>query len=133
MDRLLAEGIVQRDSLSFVEVVNRQSELVGVALAGRVVCSGDVLIRIDKKMEVRRGVRNRHEVRTRYWQYHAWVRARPGRPRKDLVRYDNAHRSGLHVHLFDRAGREVEVRALSLDQMPTLDAVIRHAVTLTQD
>lgn len=80
-------------------------------------------------MTVRRGTGNRLEVKTVHFQNHAWVRARSGRPRRDLLRYDtNPHRRELHVHLFDGAGSEVQIQPVDRDDMPDLDSFIRHVV-----
>jgi len=132
MERLMQEGVVLRDALSFYETFERPTgELVAVTLKGRLQCSDDVTVRVDKRMLVRRGVANRHEVKTIHYQYHAWVRARPDRPRRNLLRYDtNSHRPELHAHLFDADGWEVGAQTISLEEMPTLDGFIRHVVTL---
>jgi len=87
------EGLVERNGLSFYESVDRSGETVLVTIRGRLVCVNHVVIRIDKKLETRRSRANRLEVRTRFYQYHAWVRSHPGQPRRDLIRYDN---SGEH-------------------------------------
>jgi hypothetical protein len=126
MERLEREGVVVRDTLSFVETRDA-TELIAVVLRGRLLCRADTLVRVEKRMAVRRGAKNHYEVRTIHYQYHAWVRGRGDRPRRDLVRMDtNPHRPGLHAHLFDANGREVSSPDVSLHDMPTLDAFIRH-------
>ena len=50
MDRLLDEGVVLRETLSFSEFEGSTSGLVAVTLAGRLVCKGGVAIRVDKKL-----------------------------------------------------------------------------------
>lgn len=130
IERLAAEGVVLRDTLSFRESVDDAGEIVAVTLSGGVVCGEGVLVRIDEKLEVRRGPRNRYQVRTRFYQCHAWSRQRPGRPRKDLIRYDNAHGSGVHVHRFDGDGREVECADVAFADVPTLYAFVRDAIRL---
>lgn len=129
MDRLHDEGVVNRDTLSFFESEDAAGELVLVVLRGRIVCSSDVLIRVDKKMLVARDARNRYMVKTRFYQYHAMVRGRAGRPRRDLSRIDNAHEGHLHRHLFDGTGAELGTIDLELAAMPTLDIFVRDAVS----
>ncbi len=132
MQRLEREGVVQRDALSFIETVDGSGELVAVQLQGRPFCpEREVAIRVAKRMEVRRGAANRYEVRTVSYAYHAWVRRRgPGAARRNLLRIDtNGHRPGLHAHLFDGEGNEVQVTELAIEDLPTLDAFIRHVAT----
>lgn len=126
------EGLVERNGLSFYESVDRSGETVLVTIRGRLVCVNHVVIRIDKKLETRRSRANRLEVRTRFYQYHAWVRSHPGQPRRDLIRYDNSgeHSGRLHRHEFDAEGRPHEPEYITLEQMPTLDEFIRHAMHL---
>ena len=128
MDCLRDEGLVARDTLSFYESEDAAGELVLVVLRGRIVCSFDVLIRVDKKMLVTRDARNRYMVKTRFYQYHAMVRGRAGQPRRDISRIDNAHEGNLHRHVFDRAGAELTTIKLELATMPTLDSFVREAV-----
>lgn len=132
MERLLREGLVERDGLSFYESVDGSGELVLVTIRGRLACRHGTAIRVDKKIETRRGRANRLEVRTRYYQYHAWIRSRPGRPRRDLIRYDNSgeHGGRLHRHRFDAAGRSLDPEYVALDEMPTLDEFIREALAM---
>ena len=130
MDRLRAEGVVARDSLSFHESESVDGELVLVVLSGRVICSSGVVIRVDKKLMVKRDARNRWVVKTRFYQYHAWLRGQPRRPRRDLLRIDNAHRARLHRHIFDSDGTEIDLIDLKLEAMPTLDEFIREAAGL---
>ena len=104
-----------RDVLSFYEV-EAEGELIAVRLAGRLFCPEiAVAIRVDKRMDIRRGIGNREEVRTVDYQYHAWIRQMPGQRRRDLLRVDNnSHRPGLHAHLFDHDGRQVSSPDLAL-------------------
>ena len=133
MDRLVDEGIVLRDTLSFYEVAGPSGNLVAVALTGRLTYRDRVTIRVDKKMEIRRDASNRYEVRTRYYQYHAWRRATANQPRRDLIRYDNAHSGALHAHLFDADGHEVARPEVALHDLPSLDGFVRHAVALAEN
>ena len=133
MERLRDEGLVAWDTLSFYESEDAGGKLVLVTLQGRIVCSFDVLIRVDKKMLVTRDARNRYMVRTRFYQYHAMVRGRAGQPRRDLSRIDNAHEGHLHRHLFDVAGAELGTVELELAAMPTLDQFVRDAVSAASE
>lgn len=130
MNRLIGEALVERDGISFYESVDPRGELVLVTIRGRLTCRDSLSVRVDKKLNVRRGQANRHEVRTFSYQYHAWVRQRPGSPRRDVVRYDNslAHDGTLHRHLFDRDGRETAIESVPVAEMPTLDEFVRLAV-----
>lgn len=133
MDALRDEGIVLREALSFIETYDRR-ELLAVTLRGRLFCAGDVVMRIEKRMAVRRGAQRRYEVRTVAYQYHAWLRSRPDRPRRDLIRIDtNPHRPSVHAHLFDDSGREWASPDLGLEDMPTLDAFVRHVVAASAE
>ena len=132
MERLRAEGMVTRSFLTFSESGSRDGNLVAVQLAGIVVCH-QVIIRIDKKMAVRRDRQNRYQVRTQYYQYHAMVARRNGQPRRNLIRFDNAHgEDGLHCHRFDAIGSEVSRVPISLEHLPTLDEFVRLAVAIAE-
>ena len=130
MERLRREALVFRDFISFRESEDSAGELVAVHILGVVSCSEEVLIRVDKKMLVRRDDQNRYEVRTQFYQYHAMMAGRAGRPRRNLVRFDNAHGEGLHRHAFDASGVETAMRFIELEEMPTLDEFIRLAIPM---
>jgi len=128
MDRLVDEAIVIRDTLSFYESEGITGQLVAVRLAGNAYCADELLIRVDKKMLVDRDGQNRYCVRTQFYQYHAWLRSRPDRPRRDLIRIDHAHDEELlHRHVFDAEGQELGRTPLDRHAMPTLDEFIRMA------
>ena len=128
MRLLEREGVVDHDALSFYEIEDAGGELAVVRIAGRLLCpEHGVAMRIDKRMDVRRGLGNRHEVKTVAYQYYAWLRKAPGRTRRDLLRIDNnPPRPKLHAHLFDSLGHEVESPDIERDARPTLDVFIRH-------
>jgi hypothetical protein len=118
------QGIVLRDRLAFTEIRDRRKVLRRVNLVGWIECAEDVRVRVDKWLDVRRGVRGRYEVRGRYYDYHAMRGA--GAP---LLRYDNAHGpEALHRHRFNpHSGRDV-VEQISREELPTLDHVILEAI-----
>lgn len=129
MDALAREGLVRSDRLTFVELRTSSGDLRAVNLRGRIDCCDDVVITVNKWLDVSRNARNQVVVRGRLYGYHAWVR---GTPRRNLLRYDNAHASQLHRHFFDDVGREIGVVAVSLESLPRLDLVIREAVALVR-
>jgi hypothetical protein len=126
IERLVKEGKVLRDVLSFIETADGQ-KLVTVNIRGRIECAGDVLVFVDKWLDVRRGRKNRYEVKGYSYSYHAWLRNTSRTP----LRYDTAHGfEGLHRHRFVPAeGREVAER-ISLDQLPTLTGFIEEALQI---
>jgi hypothetical protein len=130
MNALERDGLVLRDSLSFVETVGRKNVLLALSMRGHVFCRDDVVLRVDEKLAWRRGRNNRLEVTAEHYQYHAWQRARPGRRRRNLLRFDDAHGGRLHRHWFDLLGRETEVQDIDRESMPALEAVIREALAL---
>jgi hypothetical protein len=125
MDKLFQEGLVQRNSLSFIET-RAHRRLVAVSLQGHIECRDRVVLFVDKNMEVRRDTRGRDLVRTVDYGYHARLMSR----RLDLFRYDSAHGS-LHRHDFDvRTGVELGTRAIERDELPTLDGIVREAIDI---
>lgn len=123
MDRLREEQLVIHDHVDFIEV--RTHDLAAVQIEGRLECAFDVVIAVDKWLEVRRGTRGRIEVRGSSYSYHAWVRNG-----NYLLRYDSAHGlEDLHRHEYDpRSGAETSVTNISLSELPTLDSIVRAAV-----
>jgi len=132
MEALYAEGLIARDTLAFRESLSSEGEIAAVQVAGRVICIARVVISVNKWLAVRRGRANRLEVVGREYSYHAWMPATLGTPRRHLFRYDNAHGDldDLHLHRFDRNGVEIHVEAVRIDELPRLDFIIRHAVSL---
>lgn len=130
MESLEAEGLVHRDSLAFREVRRPTGDIAWVNLRGRIWCSDDVLIRVDKWLATTPGRRGGLLVKGRWYSYHAWI---PGKPRRDLLRYDNSHGEGdLHRHFFDDSGDEIAIEPVSYDSLPRLDLLIREAVALAR-
>lgn len=133
MSQLESEGLVERDGVALVEAREDNGELLALSLEGRILCLGHVAVRVDQSMAVRRGPSNRYEVRTVFVQYHAWIRPGAVGPRRNLVRYDNAHSSQLHKHIFDQYGKESRP-SLPIDfaDLPSLEAFIREAVAIAE-
>lgn len=127
MQRLIDEGLVESDGVSFIESVDDRGVIVHVTIRGRLRCRGGLLIRVDKKLDVRRGRSGRLEVRTYSYQYHAWIHGRAGYPRRNVIRYDNSpvHDHQLHRHDFDGAGNETSVSAVEFADLPTLSEFVR--------
>lgn len=126
MQRLEESGLVLRNRLTFTEVRDggRPQQ---VQVRGRIECANDVVVFVDKWLEVRRGRQGRNEVRAFSYSYHAWIWS----SRRQLLRYDSAHGlHALHRHRFDPHTGEEQVTAVSLKDLPTLDGVIREAVDL---
>lgn len=126
MEALVREGFVLRDTLTFREIYD-ESDLLRVNLRGRVVCSDGVVLVVNKWLGVRRGSTGRNEVLGEFYSYQAYRRGKPPIP---ILRYDNAHGSGLHRHFFDAAGKEIGVQHVTLQTLPRLDLVIREAVAI---
>lgn len=124
MGRLMAEGLVQRHGLSRIEIRERK-RILKVQIRGRVECTRDVLVIVDKWLEARYNRRGQCEVRGFSYSYQACLR-----DEKQLLRYDSAHGLGeLHRHEYDLVtGEESDLRLIALDDLPPLDEVIREAL-----
>jgi len=94
---------VEDDTLQF-EVVSRDR----ISLAGRIFCHGDLVIHVNKILELN----SSHEVRGLLYSYQAqFVSA----PERIIFRYDNAHtyskeghQDGFHKHTFSfRTWKEI--------------------------
>ena len=75
MERLLREGVVLRDNVSFREITERNA-FIKVNVQGIVVCADDVPVKVDKWLAVRRNSRRQVEVKGTDYAYHAWLRGR---------------------------------------------------------
>jgi hypothetical protein len=113
--------------LSFIHHDDMRGEPLRIQVTGRIRCTAGVEVQVDTWLDVRRRRDNRLEVRAYTYSYHAWIE----RTGQELLRYDNAH-GELHRHFFDSRGTEVEVAAIRLDELPTLDAVVEEAVSLAR-
>jgi hypothetical protein len=131
MDVLLRDAIVVSDDLVFEEVFDESSgDIVQIGLRGNVNLACGARLKVTKWMETRGRPDGDVDVRTIYYQYHAWWPKIAGKRQQMLVRYDQAHGSQPHRHQFDRNGHQVTQTMLTLDTMPRLDAVIREAAAL---
>ena len=125
---LYDEGIIATDDLVFEEVYDELTGAIAqVGLSGNVICCCGAEVRVSKWMETRPRRDGGFDVRTVYYQYHAWWPKVGKKRQQALVRYDHAHGSKPHRHQFDPAGRQVGHEELALEMMPRLDAVIREA------
>ncbi len=101
--------------------------LDSIRVRGRIECSGDVVIEVEKELSVRLNRQTRVEVKGDNYIYHAWHET-SGR---SLFRYCTAHGiDDLHVHRFDNEGNETSQPRIPLDQLPTLTDAILVAVDL---
>ena len=110
--------------LTFEELVVGE-RLARARLTGRVVTASGAVLSVEKTYEVRQRGRRRErtEVRTQEYRYHAWL---PGPPFRDLFRYDNCHGGldTLHCHRYSPDGAELELEDIPHDEMPWLSEVI---------
>jgi hypothetical protein len=124
---LIDDGTVVRDTQTFRESRDtRTGDLVAVNLRGRVhTTSGGILV-VNKWLEVRHAA-GQVEVRTREYNYHAFIRKPP--PRRDMFRYDNCHGSldTLHCHHFNDEGEPLMSEMIRHDRMPFHSEIIREA------
>lgn len=130
MRRLIRAGLVEADAISTDESVDAFGELFVVAISGRVICTAGVMVSLDNRLDVQRGIHNRYEVRPYVYRYHAWHEIN-GTVR-DILRYDNGHGSALHRHVFDSGGVELRREPVGPGALPTLDSVVREAVALVR-
>ena len=129
MAGLSAEAKVLHNGLSTTETRRRQ-ELVSVNIKGRIECASDVLILVDKWLEVRRGAQGHYEVKGYSYSYHAWLRATA----TTLIRYDSSHGlDRLHRHSLDLATSQQIQEPIPLDDLPTLTAFIEEALSIAAD
>ena len=73
MARLEDEGLIMEDRLAIEEVTDN-GELVSVFIRGRIKCCDDVVIQVDKELDVRRSTGG-YAVKGSEYAYHAWIEA----------------------------------------------------------
>jgi hypothetical protein len=71
MEILYREAVLERDTLRFAIVRDRQSNPLQVTLQGLVVCVNGAHLRVLKWMDIRHPGAGRFDVLTTYYQYHA--------------------------------------------------------------
>jgi hypothetical protein len=127
MESLYNEGLITRDTIEFQESLDENGATIAVHVVGRVACINNVVVQVSKYLSVRRGRDNRLEVLGNQYSYYAWQR-----PRRSLFRYDNAHGGleTLHLHRFDTDGRQTSNEPVAIDELPRLDFIIKHAVSV---
>jgi hypothetical protein len=122
MTELMDAGAVLKDNLSRVETRDG-GELVSVRIHGSIECSTDLLVVVDKWLDVRRDGRGRHQVKGRRYVYQALVRTTG----VTVLRYDNAHGNDrLHRHV---QGQDEPI-PISLDDLPTLTGFIEESLSI---
>ena len=127
MRTLERDGVVERDNLSIIDIRRSDGRRSGVHMYGRVWCAHGVIVEVDKWLAVDLGrSEGGDRVRGEDYSYHAYVERASGPVA--LFRYDNSDgHGGLHRHTFDLSGTEVQVDLLSLEELPTLDLILRQA------
>lgn len=127
MEALRNEALVESDTLTFETVADDSTGLiVRIRLSGEVRCYSGLRLRVLKWMGVR-GSGRALQVRTDFYQYHAWAPP-PGRPgERSVLRYDQAHGGTPHRHEYNADGDQVAYEELTLETMPRLDTVVREA------
>ena len=126
MARFQREGLVLQDRLAFVESY-KGNALQAVNLRGRIVCCEDVIIKVDKWLDMRRAPHKPTEVKGSDYVYHAWLRGR----KQYLIRYCSHTLEDLHCHHYDlETGEETERNPITLNELPTLGDFIPYAIEL---
>lgn len=124
MARLENEGLVINNNLSVQEFVDEQKKLQTVSIEGTVECFGGVVVRVNKRLDVQYRSDGRPEVKGVDYTYQAWLEEEE----KQIIRYDMAHESGLHCHLYNLNTGEEVIKYVNLNELPTLDLFIRIAI-----
>lgn len=102
----------------------------GIFLEGEIGCLGNIVIAVEKFLEILDGDRNDAMVQTLWYSYNVFIRGQ-----YNLFRYDNqdddflrpGHQDEHHKHCFDwRTGEEVVGSPIwmGVDKWPTLGQVI---------
>jgi len=131
MQQLMNEGVVVRDRLTIHEVSDGD-RLVKVQIEGDIECKNDLMVSVNKWLDVRKSPHGRDEVKGCHYSYHTWIRG----PRQPILRYDCAHGEGvegLHRHYFDPSTGTGIQEPISLHELPTLEQFIREALALKAD
>lgn len=124
MRNLIDEGLVIQDHLVFEEVTEGR-RLIQVHIVGQIECSHDLIIAVDKWLDVTRR-RRQYVVQGSSYSYHAWLRHS-----RHILRYDSAHGlERLHRHQFDFETGDEQVSQIQIDELPSLDEFIREALSL---
>jgi hypothetical protein len=128
MDRLINEGVVESDGVSFEEVRDGRT-LSLVFVRGAVRCCYGLNILVNKALEVKRD-KGANLVRGYDYSYHAWF----GATGQEVIRYDMSHEwvGGIHCHVFDPVTGRGITRPVTREELPTLDLFIRRAVRMAE-
>ena len=124
MADLDSEGLILVNTVAFEEVDDAAGNIREVHVHGRVETPHGGVLTVNKWLHVY-NLHGRLSVRTREYDYHAYVRRHSGR--SDVFRYDNCHGGieTLHRHAFDAEGSEVSRTVIESEAMPPLAFVIR--------
>jgi hypothetical protein len=119
MQMLAAEGFVLDDDLRFQPLGDQQ-----IALTGVVRCQGQILVEVEKILEVQSGRGHTAFVQTTAYRYHAQVLGVG-----NILRYENSdHNQFDHVHRYDpiRGDRKGTFQRIEdKNAVPTLGDVLR--------
>lgn len=128
MTRLINEGLVEDDGLTFREYTNVR-QLLRVNITGRIHCTSGVTVEVDKWLDVRR-TKKGYEVVGFSYSYQAWLQS----SEREILRYDTAHgMNGLHYHLFNLKDGQEEIVKIEVSELPSLDGFIRQAIRIVEN
>ena len=129
---LIAEGVIARNTVRFLEARTRSGSLVEVNVRGRIETRARGVLTVNKWLVAEARRDGRVVVRTREYDYHAYVRV--GEMEQDVFRYDNCHGAvdTLHRHVYDVGGREVSRRPIQADENSVLGVIVRETEFLAE-
>ena len=127
MEQLRYEGI-EADSLHWLPDGD------GIRLSGRIWCSTDVYLEVDKRLEFN----HRGQVRT--WRY-SYQAMRSWHPVRHVFRYDPfdvkddlGHPDAFHKHVWHpETEHELTCRHVGIMAWPTLDEAVRELISWSHD
>ena len=92
-----------------------------MAIQGHVFCLGNVVLEVEKYLQMMERENGQLFVRGFSYRYHAFV---PGE--HSLVRYDNSHGEDVyHRHAFEPVtGQETEITDLTRNEFPTFSEIL---------
>ncbi len=103
MDQMRSKGFVGTDNLALDDIGANI-----LAMTGEIACRGQIVVRVEKYLEVLEGQGLDAYVQTFEYKYNAFVRGR-----NNILRYDNSHRfpdhgDAHHRHKYDwTSGKEL--------------------------
>ncbi len=111
------------DELTWFEFPDETGALQSIVLAGQIQCHSDVVVRVQKSLQVQYDLHGRPQVLGDRYVYHAYM---PGE--RGTLRYDNAHTDTpdeFHRHEYDLiTGVEKSRSLISRAEMPRLSVFL---------